>query len=569
MYELVKVGNEKLIGEIIRIEGDKAVIQVYEETSGLKPGETIERTRKPLSVELGPGIVGQIYDGIQRPLPAIQDLVGPFFKKGVVAHPLDRKKKWRFTPEVKTGAKVQSGDILGSVQETPLVNHKILVPPGISGKLVNIVAEGDYTVDETLATLERPEGKVELIMLQSWPVRSPRPYKTKVPSDIPLLTGQRIFDTFFPMAKGGQGAIPGGFGTGKTVMLHQLAKWSEARVVIYVGCGERGNEMAEVLESFPLLKDPRSGEPLMTRTILVANTSNMPIAAREASIYTGITMAEYFRDMGYDVALVADSTSRWAEALREICGRLEEMPGEEGYPAYLASRLSEFYERAGRVETLGSEPRLGSISVVGAVSPPGADFSEPVTQNTLRIVKVFWGLDKSLAERRHFPAINWLTSYSLYYDSLDPWYEANVGSIWAPLRGKALELLQKEDELKEIVRLVGPDALSESQRALLEGAKIIREDFLMQSAYHPIDSYCSIKKCLFMLKVAIGFYESMLKTVEHGTPIKSVLSLPIVEEIARMKLTPPEKVDEAFKGIETRMVEQFNSLATGVGRGSA
>jgi len=569
MYELVKVGNEKLIGEIIRIEGNKAIIQVYEETSGLKPGETIERTRKPLSVELGPGIVGQIYDGIQRPLPIIQDLVGPFFKKGVVAHPLDRKKKWRFTPEVKTGAKVQDGDILGSVQETPLVNHKILVPPGTSGKIVNIVAEGDYTIDETLTTLERPEGKVELIMLQSWPVRSPRPYKTKVSSDIPLLTGQRIFDTFFPMAKGGQGAIPGGFGTGKTVMLHQLAKWAEARVVIYVGCGERGNEMAEVLESFPLLKDPRSGEPLMTRTILVANTSNMPIAAREASIYTGITMAEYFRDMGYDVALVADSTSRWAEALREICGRLEEMPGEEGYPAYLASRLSEFYERAGRVETLGSEPRLGSISVVGAVSPPGADFSEPVTQNTLRIVKVFWGLDKSLAERRHFPAINWLTSYSLYYDTLDPWYEANVGSIWAPLRGKALELLQKEDELKEIVRLVGPDALSESQRALLEGAKIIREDFLMQSAYHPIDSYCSIKKCLLMLKVAIGFYESMLKTVERGTPIKSVLSLPIVEEIARMKLTPSDKVDEAFKGIETRMAEQFNSLATGVGRGSA
>ncbi len=569
MNELVRVGNERLIGEIIRIEGDKATIQVYEETSGLRPGETIERTRKPLSVELGPGIIGQIYDGIQRPLPNIQSLIGPFFKRGVVAHPIDRKKKWRFTPSVKAGAKVEGGDILGSVQETPLVKHRILVPPNISGKIVNVAQEDDYTVDETVATLERPEGKVELAMLQSWPVRSPRPYRAKVPSDVPLLTGQRIFDTFFPMAKGGQGAIPGGFGTGKTVMLHQLAQWADAHVVIYVGCGERGNEMAEVLESFPLLKDPRSGEPLMTRTILVANTSNMPIAAREASIYTGITMAEYFRDMGYDVALMADSTSRWAEALREISGRLEEMPGEEGYPAYLASRLSEFYERAGRIETLGSEPRLGSISVVGAVSPPGADFSEPVTQNTLRIVKAFWGLDKSLAERRHFPAINWLTSYSLYYDSLDAWYGANVGSLWSSLRGKSLELLQKEDELKEIVRLVGPDALSESQRALLEGAKIIREDFLMQSAYHTIDSYCSIRKCFLMLKVAIGFYENMVKSVERGVPIKSILSLPLVEEIARMKLTPQEKIDEAFKELEVKMSDQFNSLASGAGRGSA
>jgi len=569
MYELVKVGSDKLIGEIIRIEGDRATIQVYEETGGLKPGEVIERTRKPLSLELGPGIMGQIYDGIQRPLLELQRVAGAFLKRGIVAHPLDRKKKWTFVPSAKVGEKVIGGDILGSVQESPLIEHKILVPPAVSGKLVNLAKEGDYTIEETIATVEGPEGNIELPMVQSWPVRAARPHNGKLPSDLPLLTGQRIFDTFFPMAKGGTGAIPGGFGTGKTVMLQQLAKWADSKVVIYVGCGERGNEMADVLESFPKLKDPRSGHPLMTRSILVANTSNMPIAAREASTYTGITMAEYFRDMGYDVALMADSTSRWAEALREISGRLEEMPGEEGYPAYLASRLSEFYERAGRVRTLGSEPRYGSISVVGAVSPPGSDFSEPVTQNTLRIVKVFWGLDKGLAERRHFPAINWLTSYSLYYDSLDEWYNANAGSLWSFLRGKALELLQKEDELKEIVRLVGPDALSESQRALLEGAKIIREDFLMQSAFHPIDSYCSIKKCAHMLKAAIDFYENMLKSVERGVSIKNILTLPIVEEIARMKLTPPEKVEESFKELEAKMTDQFNSLASSAGRGSA
>ncbi|MEM3737237.1 MAG: V-type ATP synthase subunit A [Candidatus Bathyarchaeia archaeon] len=568
MYELVRVGSERLIGEIIRIEGDKATIQVYEETSGLRPGEAIERTGKPLSAELGPGLISQIYDGIQRPLPSIQSLVGSFFKRGVVAHPLDRSKKWKFIPAVKVGAELVGGDILGTVQETPLVTHKILVPPNVSGKVVDIT-EGSYSVDETVASLEGPKGIIELPMMQSWPVRISRPYKRKVPSDTPLLTGQRIFDTFFPMAKGGQGAIPGGFGTGKTVMLHQLAQWADAHVVIYVGCGERGNEMADVLESFPKLKDPRSGQPLMTRTVLIANTSNMPIAAREASVYTGITMAEYFRDMGYDVALMADSTSRWAEALREISGRLEEMPGEEGYPAYLASRLSEFYERAGRVETLGREPRLGSISVVGAVSPPGADFSEPVTQNTLRIIKVFWGLDKSLAERRHFPAINWLTSYSLYHDSLDRWYTANVDSLWASLRTKALELLQKEDELKEIVRLVGPDALSESQRALLEAAKMIREDFLMQSAFHPIDSYCSIRKCFLMLRAVINFYDNMLKSVERGIQIKNILSLPIVEEIARMKLIPPEKLDETFKEIDIRMADQFNSLVSGAGRETA
>jgi V/A-type H+-transporting ATPase subunit A len=563
MYELVKVGGEKLIGEIIRIDGDKTTIQVYEETSGLKPGESVERTGRPLSVELGPGIMGQIYDGIQRPLVNIQDLIGSFFRRGIAISPLDKKKKWLFIPTAKAGDTVGGGDILGSVDETPMVTHKILVPPEVSGKIKNIASEGKYTITEEIATLTTAEGDVSLPMMQTWPVRKARPCKRKLPSDTPLLTGQRIIDTFFTMAKGGQGAIPGGFGTGKTVMLHQLAQWSDANVIVYIGCGERGNEMAEVLERFPKLKDPRSGQPLMTRTILVANTSNMPIAAREASTYTGITLGEYFRDMGYDIALMADSTSRWAEALREISGRLEEMPGEEGYPAYLASRLSEFYERAGRVQTIGAGERLGSISVIGAVSPPGADFSEPVTQNTLRIIKVFWGLDKALAERRHFPAINWLTSYSLYTDSLGGWFNRNIGADWLKLRGTALELLQREEELREIVRLVGLDALSEAQRVILETSKMIREDFLMQSAYHPIDSYCSMKKCFSMLKIILSFHEHMGKYVEKGVSLKDILSLPVLEEIARMKLTPQEKIDTAFKEIHSRMDEQFTSIESG------
>lgn len=560
MYELVKVGEEKLVGEIIKIEGDKAIIQVYEETAGLKPGEPVERTGKPLSVELGPGIVGQTYDGIQRPLPKTQELIGPFFKRGFTVPPLDRDKKWDFTPSVKTGDKVVGGDILGTVPETPLVVHRILIPPDIHGIVKDVVKEGKYTITDDVATIETETGDVKLRMVQTWPVRRGRPYKVKLPPNTPLLTGQRIFDTFFPMVKGGQGAIPGGFGTGKTVMLHQLAQWADANVIIYVGCGERGNEMAEVLERFPKLKDPKSGYPLMNRTILVANTSNMPIAAREASIYTGITMGEYFRDMGYDVALMADSTSRWAEALREISGRLEEMPGEEGYPAYLASRLSEFYERAGRVITLGSTERIGSVSVVGAVSPPGADFSEPVTQNTLRIIKVFWGLDKALAEKRHFPAINWLTSYSLYSETLEEWYKRNVSPEFLELRGKALWLLQREEELQEIVRLVGPDALSESQRVILEAARMIREDFLMQSAYHPVDTYCSIEKCYNMLKVIIKFYNEMKKAVERGIPVKSILSLPVLEDIARMKLAPLNEAVKACKEVESKIDEQFTSL---------
>jgi V/A-type H+-transporting ATPase subunit A len=566
MYELVRVGEEKLVGEIIKIEGDRVVIQVYEETAGLKPGEPVERTGRPLSVELGPGIVGQTYDGIQRPLPKTQEIIGPFFKRGFTVPPLDRDKKWDFTPSVKVGDKVVGGDILGTVPETPLVIHRVLVPPDVHGVVKDIVKEGKYTIMEDIATIETETGDVKLRMVQTWPVRRGRPYKVKLPPDTPLLTGQRIFDTFFPMVKGGQGAIPGGFGTGKTVMLHQLAQWADANVIIYVGCGERGNEMAEVLERFPKLKDPKSGYPLMDRTILVANTSNMPIAAREASIYTGITMGEYFRDMGYDVALMADSTSRWAEALREISGRLEEMPGEEGYPAYLASRLSEFYESAGRLVTLGSTARVGSVSVVGAVSPPGADFSEPVTQNTLRIIKVFWGLDKALAEKRHFPAINWLTSYSLYSETLEEWYKRNVSPEFLELRGKALWLLQREEELQEIVRLVGPDALSESQRVILEAARMIREDFLMQSAYHPVDTYCSIEKCYNMLKVIIKFYDEMRKAVERGVSIKSILSLPVLEDIARMKLAPLNEAVKVCKEIESKIDEQFNSLYATVRR---
>jgi len=560
MYELARVGEEKLVGEIIRIEGDKATVQVYEETSGLRPGDPVERTGKPLSVELGPGIIGQIYDGIQRPLTSAAELVGAFFTRGIAIPPLDRNKKWSFKPKVKAGDKVVEGDVLGEVPETPLLIHKILVPPGVNGKVKHVAKEGDYKVADEIAVIETAEGEVSLPMYQTWPVRKPRPYKRKLPPTTPLITGQRIIDTFFPMAKGGQGAIPGGFGTGKTVMLHTIAQWADTHVVVYVGCGERGNEMAEVLERFPKLKDPRSGRPLMERTVLIANTSNMPIAAREASIYTGITICEYFRDMGYDVALQADSTSRWAEALREISGRLEEMPGEEGYPAYLGSRLSEFYERAGRVEVLGSEPRIGSVSVVGAVSPPGGDFSEPVTQNTLRIIKVFWGLDKALAERRHFPAINWLTSYSLYWETLEEWFRKNVSEEWPELRAKAMELLQREEELQEIVRLVGPDALSDAQRAILEAARMIREDYLMQSAYHPIDSYCSPQKSYHMLRVIIKFYERMKAAVDRGIPIKDIINLPVIEEIARMKLATIDDAPKVCTEIEKHIDEAFERL---------
>ncbi len=560
MYELVKVGEDELIGEVIKIEGNNAVVQVYEQTTGVKPGQIVKRTGKPLSAELGPGIIAQIYDGIQRPLTVVRDQYGSFIKRGVVVDPLDKKKKWKFTPTAKKSDKVVGGDILGSVPESALLTQKILVPPKIEGILDGLVKEGEYTITEDIATVKTAGGDISLQLMHTWPVRIPRPYKNKLPSDTPLLTGQRIFDTFFPMVKGGQAAIPGGFGTGKTVMLQTLAQWADANVIVYIGCGERGNEMADVLERFPKLKDPKSGNPLVMRTVLIANTSNMPIAAREASVYTGITLAEYFRDMGYDIALMADSTSRWAEALREISGRLEEMPGEEGYPAYLASRLSEFYERAGRVETLGSTEKIGSVSVMGAVSPPGADFSEPVTQNTLRIIKAFWGLDKALAERRHFPAINWLTSYSLYSETLEDWFSKNIDTQWPELKKKALWLLQKEDELQEIVRLVGPDALSESQRAILEAARMIREDYLMQHALHPIDSYCPPIKGIKMLRTILKFYDKVVASVGKNISVKSIISMPFLESIARMKLAPMDKIDESFQKVDSEIDEQFNSL---------
>jgi len=560
MYEVVRVGSQGLIGEIIRIEGERATVQVYEETAGIRPGEIVERSGKPLSVELGPGITGQIYDGIQRPLTVLFEKTGPFVKRGIAPSPIDKSKKWRFLPTAKIGDKLSGGDVLGTVKETALITQRIMVPPNVSGQLSSIVKEGDHTVTEPIADLQTSSGPLQMFMMNTWPVRTARAFKGKLPSDTPLLTGQRIMDFFFPIVKGGTAAIPGGFGTGKTMMQQQLAKWADASVIVYVGCGERGNEMAEVLETFPKLTDPRTGEPLMNRTILVANTSNMPIAAREASVYTGITIAEYFRDMGYDVALMADSTSRWAEALREISGRLEEMPGEEGYPAYLASKLAEFYERAGRVTVLGNEEKVGSISVVGAVSPPGADFSEPVTQNTLRIVKVFWALDTELAHRRHFPAINWLTSYSLYLDNLDNWYVKEAGDEWIGLRKEAMALLQRDEELREIVMLVGPDALSEGQRVVLEAARMIKEDFLMQHAYNPADSYCDKRKTYDMMRLIVGYYKLMQKAVDEGIPLQKIVDLPVKTEIGRMRLQSADKFDDFTKTIGQRMETEFQQL---------
>src|SRR6266700_7713505 len=560
MYEVVRVGDQGLIGEIIKIEADRATVQVYEETAGIRPGEKVERSGKPLSVELGPGITGQIYDGIQRPLTILFEKTGPFVRRGLTLPPIDKTKKWHFVPTVKEQAVVTGGDIVGRVKETTLITQQIMIPPNLSGRIRSIVNEGDYTVTEPVGELDSPSGPISLFMLNTWPVRTARGFKRKLPSNTPLLTGQRIIDFFFPIAKGGTATIPGAFGTGKTMAQQQLAKWADASVIVYVGCGERGNEMAEVLETFPQLVDPRSNEPIMNRTVLIANTSNMPIAAREASVYTGITIAEYFRDMGYDVALMADSTSRWAEALREISGRLEEMPGEEGYPAYLASRLAEFYERAGRVTVLGNEAKVGSISVVGAVSPPGADFSEPVTQNTLRIVKVFWALDTELAHRRHFPAINWLTSYSLYLDNLDNWYVKEAGDEWIALRKEAMALLQRDEELREIVMLVGPDALSEGQRVVLEAARMIKEDFLMQHAYNPADSYCDKRKTYDMMRLIVGFYKLMQKAVDEGIPLQKVVELPVKTEISRMRLQTADKFDDFTKSIGQRMDTEFQQL---------
>ena len=560
MYEVVRVGDQGLIGEIIKIEQDRATVQVYEETAGIRPGEKVERTGKPLSVELGPGITGQIYDGIQRPLTILFEKTGPFVKRGLTLPPIDKGKKWHFIPTTKQGATLTGGDIVGHVKETSLITQQIMVPPKLSGKLSSLVTEGDYTVTEPVGELDTSNGPASLFMLNTWPVRIARNFRKKLPSNTPLLTGQRIIDFFFPIAKGGTATIPGAFGTGKTMAQQQLAKWADASVIVYVGCGERGNEMAEVLETFPQLVDPRSGQPIMNRTILIANTSNMPIAAREASVYTGITIAEYFRDMGYDVALMADSTSRWAEAMREISGRLEEMPGEEGYPAYLASKLAEFYERSGRVEVAGTETRVGSISIVGAVSPPGGDFSEPVTQNTLRIAKVFWSLDTDLAARRHFPAINWLTSYSLYLDSLEDWYKKEIAADWNSMRKEAMNILQRDDELREIVMLVGPDALSESQRVTLEVAKMIKEDFLMQHAYNPADTYCDKQKIHSMMKLILDYHKIMQKAIDENIPLQKVLELPIKIEIDRMRLTPADKFSSFVENTEQEISQQFKGI---------
>jgi V/A-type H+-transporting ATPase subunit A len=560
MYDVVRVGEENLIGEIIRLEQDNAIIQVYEDTNGLKPGEEVISTGAPLSVELGPGLITNIYDGIQRPLPKVKEKTGDFIERGVEAPALDRKKKWKFVPKIKKGEKVKPCDVIGEVKETSIITHRVIVPPNISGKIKSIVDSGDFTVTDDIATVKTEDGEVKIQMLQKWPVRQPRPVDKKQDPTLPLITGQRVIDTFFPIAKGGTAAIPGGFGTGKTVTLHQLAKWSDAQVVVYVGCGERGNEMTDVLREFPELKDPKTGKPLMERTVLIANTSNMPVAARDASVYTGITIAEYYRDMGYDVALMADSTSRLAEAMREISGRLEEMPGEEGYPAYLASRLAEFYERAGRAKLLGSKNKEGSVSVMGAVSPPGGDFSEPVAQNTLRIVKVFWALDSDLADRRHFPSINWLKSYSLYLSEIKKWWNENVGDSWLGLRNRAVALLQKEAELQEIVKLVGPDALPPKERITLESAKIIREDFLQQSAFHDVDTYCPEKKQYEMLKLMLKYSDKTTDAVEKGVHIDDIVSLKSRENIARLKEIPNKEFEKRFSEIEKDFEQEVNGL---------
>ncbi|UCD14527.1 MAG: ATP synthase subunit A [Thermoplasmatales archaeon] len=560
MYDVVRVGEENLIGEIIRLNQDIATIQVYEDTNGLKPGEKVVSTQEPLSVELGPGLISNIYDGIQRPLPAINKETGDFIARGVEAHALDRKKKWHFKPTAKPGDRVKGCDILGEVQESSIIMHKIMVPPTIKGTLLSIEKEGDYTIKQRIAVVATNKGDIKLQMLQRWPVRKERPVAEKYDPSLPMITGQRVIDTFFPVAKGGTAAIPGGFGTGKTVMLHSLAKWSDAQVVVYVGCGERGNEMTDVLREFPDLVDPATGEPLMNRTVLIANTSNMPVAARDASVYTGITIAEYYRDMGYDVALMADSTSRWAEAMREISGRLEEMPGEEGYPAYLASRLAEFYERAGRVRLLGSKNREGSVSVMGAVSPPGGDFSEPVAQNTLRIVKVFWALDADLADRRHFPSINWLKSYSLYMDEVSDWWEKKVGKEWLKLSSRAMALLQKEAELQEIVKLVGPDALPPRERALLESARMIRENYLQQSAFHEVDTYCPGKKQYEMLRLMLKFSDEIQEAVAKNVHMDDIVAIKSREGLARMGKVSNKVFEKQFKKLEQDMEKEINAL---------
>ncbi|MEE1144896.1 MAG: V-type ATP synthase subunit A [Acutalibacteraceae bacterium] len=549
MFDVVRVSEQRLIGEIIEMHGDKASIQVYEETSGLGPGEKVESTGAPLSMELAPGLIGSIFDGVGRPLEEIMKVAGTNLTRGVEVPSLSRVKKWDFIASKPQGASVKSGDILGIVNETPVVEHRVLVPYGVSGTIEKI-NEGEFTITDTVAVIKDENGELHNVtMLQKWPVRQGRPYKTKLSPDIPLITGQRVIDTMFPIAKGGVAAVPGPFGSGKTVVQHQLAKWAAADIIVYIGCGERGNEMTDVLNEFPEIIDPRTGSSLMERTVLIANTSDMPVAAREASIYTGITIAEYFRDMGYTVALMADSTSRWAEALREMSGRLEEMPGEEGYPAYLGSRLAQFYERAGRVIINGSNDREGALSVIGAVSPPGGDISEPVSQATLRIVKVFWGLDSSLAYKRHFPAINWLNSYSLYLDMLSNWYSENVSDEWTALRARMMSLLQEEAELEEIVKLVGMDALGANDRLKLETARSIREDFLHQNAFHEIDTYTSMKKQLLMMKLILSYYDKSAEALKSGADINGLSILPARERIGRFKVQPEENIESEYNDI--------------------
>jgi len=555
MYDVVYVGEEGLMGEVIEIEGDETVIQVYEGTGGVKPGEPIEETGKPLTVELGPGVVSSIYDGIQRPLERLQVEMGDFISRGVDAPGVELDETWDFTPEVSEGDRIEEGDVLGTVPESPSIEHRVMVPPGTEGTVAE-VKEGEYTVEETIVTLE--DG-TEIQMLQEWPVREPRPYEEKGRPTVPLITGQRILDTLFPIAKGGSAAIPGPFGSGKTVTQQSLAKWSDADLVVYVGCGERGNEMTEVLNDFPELEDPQTGNALMDRTVLIANTSNMPVAARESSIYTGITIAEYYRDMGYDVALMADSTSRWAEAMREISSRLEEMPGEAGYPAYLAARLAEFYERAGRVETLNGEE--GSVTVIGAVSPPGGDFSEPVTQNTLRIVKVFWALDADLAQRRHFPAINWLDSYSLYEDTLKGWFQDEVDDEWTQLRAKMMDILQEESELEDIVQLVGSDALPEDQQLTLEVARLIRETFLQQDAFHPVETYCAPEKSFKLLKAIDQFNELARDALASGVSVDEIQQTSAKAELAQAR--NEEDFDPVYQDVMDTMEAEFEELQEG------
>jgi len=561
MYDMVKVGEKGLVGEIIGIHEDRVTIQVYEETAGIKPGEPVISTFEPLSVELGPGLIGSIFDGTQRPLEKIRADFGDFIARGVETEALDRTRKWHFRPTVTVGAEVTAGDILGEVEETKTITHKIMIPPGVSGK-VKEIQEGAFAVNEVVAVIDQNGVEKPLTLMQRWPVRTPRPYRQKLNLNEPLITGQRVIDTLFPIAKGGVACIPGPFGSGKTVVQHQLAKWSDADVIVFIGCGERGNEMTDVLMEFPELVDPYTGEPLMQRTVLIANTSNMPVAAREASVYTGITIAEYFRDMGYKVALMADSTSRWAEAMREISGRLEEMPGDEGFPAYLGSRIASFYERAGKVLCLGNDKRVGSLSVIGAVSPPGGDLSEPVTQNTLRVVQVFWGLEDKLAYKRHFPAINWLVSYSLYISHLEEFWKKNVAPDFVENRALAMRILQQEAELEEVVRLVGVESLSSKDRFVLEVARSIREDFLQQNAFQEFDTFTSLRKQYLILKAILAYYRAGLEALEKGLSLKEVLYIPARERIARAKYVPEGELSK-IEQIEEDLREQLEAKLRG------